>query len=74
MRGGAHSAGGGCRPRGHITMVVGPGSENTCSVKTVVCFRSQHVCHVNLAENKPPCVLTLLTEVRGSVRVGLNSE
>ena len=31
-------------------------------------------CRFNLAENKPPCFLTLFTEVRGWVRRGLNSE
>jgi len=33
-----------------------------------------HFCCVNLAENKPTCVLTLFTGVRGWMRLGLNSE
>jgi len=43
-------------------------------IRNSVASRSREVCRVNLAENKPPCFLTLFTGVRGEVRLGLNAE
>ena len=39
------------------------GKRRTWAMQLLCC--PQPVCRVNLAENKPPCILTLFTGVRG---------